>query len=75
MTKDEYYQARKAIRNVTPIQYKVGDDFALKGKICCGNCKRQLRHEKQYGEMVFCCGYKRAAGKFSKCYGGCISIR
>ena len=22
------------------------------------------------GEMVFCCGYKRAAGKFSKCYGG-----
>ena len=20
--------------------------------------------------MVFCCGYKRAAGKFSKCYGG-----
>lgn len=70
VTKDEYYQAQKAIRNVTPIQYKVGDDFALKGKICCGNCKRQLRHEKQYGEMVFCCGYKRAAGKFSKCYGG-----
>lgn len=69
-TKDEYYQAQKAIRNVTPIQYKVGDDFALKGKICCGNCKRQLRHEKQYGEMVFCCGYKRSAGKFSKCYGG-----
>ena len=48
----------------------MGDDFALKGKICCGNCKRQLRHEKRYGEMVFCCGYKRAAGKFSKCYGG-----
>ena len=70
VTKDEYYQAQKAIRNVTPIQYKVGDDFALKGKICCGNCKRQLRHEKQYGEMVFCCGYKRSAGKFSKCYGG-----
>ena len=70
VTKDEYYQAQKAIRNVTPIQYKVGDDFALKGKICCGNCNRQLRHERQYGEMVFCCGYKRAAGKFSKCYGG-----
>ena len=65
-----YYQAQKAIRNVTPIQYKVGDDFALKGKICCGNCNRQLRHERQYGEMVFYCGYKRSAGKFSKCYGG-----
>ena len=48
----------------------VGDDFALKGKICCGNCNRQLRHERQYGEMVFYCGYKRSAGKFSKCYGG-----
>ena len=70
VTKDEYYQAQKAIRNVTPIQYKVGDEFALKGKICCGNCNRQLRHEKQYGEMVFYCGYKRSAGKFSKCYGG-----
>ena len=70
VTKDEYYQAQKAIRNVTPIQYKVGDDFALKGKICCGNCNRQLRHERQYGEMVFCCGHKRSAGKFSKCYGG-----
>lgn len=70
VTKDEYYQAQKAIRNVTPIQYKVGDDFALKGKICCGNCNRQLRHERQYGEMVFYCGYKRSAGKFSKCYGG-----
>ena len=69
VTKDEYYQAQKAIRNVTPIQYKVGDDFALKGKICCGNCNRQLRHERQYGEMVFYCGYKRSAGKFSKCYG------
>lgn len=46
VTKDEYYQAQKAIRNVTPIQYKVGDDFALKGKICCGNCNRQLRHER-----------------------------
>ena len=23
-----------------------------------------------YGEMVFYCGYKRSAGKFSKCYGG-----
>ena len=68
--KDEYYQAQKAIRNVTPIQYKVDDDFALKGKICCGNCNRQLRHERQYGEMVFYCGYKRSAGKFSKCYGG-----
>ena len=70
VTKDEYYQAQKAIRNVTPIRYKVGDDFALKGKICCGNCNRQLRHERQYGEMVFYCGYKRSAGKFSKCYGG-----
>lgn len=70
VTKDEYYQAQKAIRNVTPIQYKVGDEFALKGKICCGNCNRQLRHERQYGEMVFYCGYKRSAGKFSKCYGG-----
>ena len=70
VTKDEYYQAQKAIRNVTPIQYKVDDDFALKGKICCGNCNRQLRHERQYGEMVFYCGYKRSAGKFSKCYGG-----
>ena len=49
---------------------KVDDDFALKGKICCGNCNRQLRHERQYGEMVFYCGYKRSAGKFSKCYGG-----
>ena len=45
-------------------------NFALKGKICCGNCNRQLRHERQYGEMVFYCGYKRSAGKFSKCYGG-----
>ena len=44
--------------------------FALKGKICCENCNRQLRHERQYGEMVFYCGYKRSAGKFSKCYGG-----
>lgn len=70
VTRDEYYQAQKAIRNVTPIQYKVGDEFALKGKICCGNCNRQLRHERQYGEMVFYCGYKRSAGKFSKCYGG-----
>ena len=70
VTRDEYYQAQKAIRNVTPIQYKVGDDFVLKGKICCGNCNRQLRHERQYGEMVFYCGYKRSAGKFSKCYGG-----
>ena len=52
VTKDEYYQAQKAIRNVTPIQYKVGDDFALKGKICCGNCNRQLRHERQYGEKL-----------------------
>ncbi len=32
VTKDEYYQAQKAIRNVTPIQYKVDDDFALKEK-------------------------------------------
>lgn len=64
---DSKYWAK---RNVTPIQYKVGDEFALKGKICCGNCNRQLRHERQYGEMVFYCGYKRSAGKFSKCYGG-----
>lgn len=27
-------------------------------------------HIVENGEMVFCCGYKRAAGKFSKCYGG-----
>lgn len=27
-------------------------------------------NERQYGEMVFYCGYKRSAGKFSKCYGG-----
>lgn len=67
---DEYYQAQKAIRNVAPIQYKTEDDFALKGKICCGNCRRQLRHEKQYGEMVFCCGHKRSVGKFSHCYSG-----
>ena len=65
-----YYQAQKAIRNVAPIQYKTEDDFALKGKICCGNCLRQLRHEKQYGEMVFCCGHKRSVGKFSHCYSG-----
>ena len=64
------YQAQKAIRNVAPIQYKTEDDFALKGKICCGNCRRQLRHEKQYGEMVFCCGHKRSVGKFSHCYSG-----
>lgn len=70
VTKDEYYQAQKAIRNVAPIQYKTEDDFALKGKICCGNCLRQLRHEKQYGEMVFCCGHKRSVGKFSHCYSG-----
>lgn len=62
VTKDEYYQAQKAIRNVTPIQYKVDDDFALKGKICCGNCNRQLRHERQYGEMVFYCGYTVHSG-------------
>lgn len=61
VTKDEYYQAQKAIRNVTPIQYKVGDDFALKGKICCGNFNRQLRHERQYGEMVFYLSAKIAA--------------
>ena len=65
-----HYQAQKAIRNVAPIQYKTEDDFALKGKICCGNCLRQLRHEKQYGEMVFCCGHKRSVGKFSHCYSG-----
>jgi hypothetical protein len=68
--KSQYYQAQKAIRNVAPIQYKTEDDFALKGKICCGNCLRQLRHEKQYGEMVFCCGHKRSVGKFSHCYSG-----
>ena len=32
VTKDEYYQAQKAIRNVTPIQYKVGDEFCVKRK-------------------------------------------
>ena len=33
VTKDEYYQAQKAIRNVTPIQYKVIGSFATKGNM------------------------------------------
>lgn len=70
VTKEEYYKAQKAIRNVAPIQYKTENEFPLKGKICCGNCLRQLRREKHYGEMAFCCGHKRAVGKFSHCYAG-----
>lgn len=64
------YKRANGFNYTCGFQAGLGDDFALKGKICCGNCNRQLRHERQYGEMVFYCGYKRSAGKFSKCYGG-----
>lgn len=69
VTHAEFEQAQMVINVVNTHEYKMAWEYPLKGKVACGNCRRQLGYAERVGGAVFFCGHKRQAGKYSKCCG------
>lgn len=69
VTREEYELAQQAIPDYTIPAFKGSRNYALKGKVRCGNCRRCLRFEDSGLKEYFICGRKAASGKESTCSG------
>ncbi|MCD7890123.1 MAG: DUF6017 domain-containing protein [Oscillospiraceae bacterium] len=68
VTHEEFYNAQRAVRTISPMSYKTPCEYPLKGIVRCGNCNRLLSYSIRHGEGSFVCSTKRSVGSFSKCY-------
>lgn len=69
VTHEEFEEAQSAIRSSKAGTRKGRTEFPLKGKLVCGNCRRNLAYaEYAYGAVAYCI-YKRKIGKHSSCCG------
>lgn len=67
VTKEEFAEARKAVRVNKKREYMLERKYVLKGKLRCGNCRLRLVYEDSTIEKKYYCGHARKTGKYSKC--------
>lgn len=67
VTHEEFELANQVIRNRKQRKYINGQDYALKGKVRCGNCRRCLYYQKTTFKEYFVCRHGRQIGEHSEC--------
>ena len=67
VTHEEFEKANEAIRRKKPVRFKGSQEYALKGKARCGNCRRCLYYERTTYKEYFVCRHGRQIGEYSDC--------
>lgn len=67
VTNAEFEQANQVIRQKKQRKYLNSQDYALKGKVRCGNCRRCLYYEHTTYQEYFVCRHERQLGEHSEC--------
>jgi len=67
VTQEEFKLANLVIRQRKPHDFVIGQNYALKGKVRCGNCRRCLYYEATTYKEYFVCRHGKQIGKHSEC--------
>lgn len=67
VTHEEFEQANLVIRQQKQRDYVIGQNYALKGKVRCGNCRRCLHYGATTYKEYFVCRHGRQLDKHSAC--------
>lgn len=67
MTHEEFEQANLVIRERKQNDYVIGQNYVLKGKVRCGNCRRCLYYEATTYKEYFMCRHGKQIGRHSEC--------
>lgn len=67
VTREEFEKANLVIRKRKQRDFVTGQNYALKGKVRCGNCRRCLYYEATTYKEYFVCRHGRQIGKHSEC--------
>jgi DNA invertase Pin-like site-specific DNA recombinase len=74
ITHEEYENAQAVIRNTSKPQYKMENQYALRGKIRCGKCRLVMSYIEQAYGASFYCAHKSKVGSHSNCCSDFISV-
>ena len=64
---EEYEKANMVIRQAKKREYFISQNYPLKGKVCCGNCRQCLAYNVTTYKEYFLCNHGRQVKKYSKC--------
>lgn len=67
VSKEDFEAASGVVRSSKSPDYMIRRNYALKGKVKCGNCGRMLAYDDVSYERKYYCAHGLAAGKYSKC--------
>ena len=67
ISKEDYYKAQSIYYTTGERSFRNTDEYALKGKIRCGNCNLALVHRTNLYQPVFFCNHTLMAGSHSTC--------
>lgn len=67
VTHEEFEEANLVIRQKKPKEYVIGQNYPLKGKVRCGNCRKCLYYEVTTYKEYFVCRHGRQLGGHSRC--------
>ena len=67
VTHEEYEEANLAIRDKRRPDFVIGQNYPLKGKVRCGNCRMCLGYQVTTYKEYFVCRHGRQVDRFSEC--------
>lgn len=67
VTHEEFERANLVIRQKKQRDYVIGQNYLLKGKVRCGNCRKCLYYEATTYKEYFVCRHGKQVGRHSKC--------
>lgn len=67
VTHEEFERANLVIRQKKQRNYVVGQNYPLKGKVRCGNCRKCLYYEARTYKEYFVCRHGKQVGRHSRC--------
>lgn len=67
VTHEEFEQANMVIRQKKHRDYVIVQNYPLKGKVRCGNCRKCLYYEATTYKEYFVCRHGKQVGRYSKC--------
>ena len=67
VTHEEFEQANMVIRQKKQRDYVIVQNYPLKGKVRCGNCRKCLYYEATTYKEYFVCRHGKQVGRYSKC--------
>ena len=67
VTHQEYEEANQAIRDKRKPGFIIGQNYPLKGKVRCGNCRMCLTYQVTTYKEYFVCRHGRQIDRYSEC--------